>query len=500
MTSATKVSKGAAWMLLFKSLERSLSLISVVILARLLIPADFGLVAMAVSVIALVEIVSTFNFELAIIQRTNPTREHYDSAWTMNILAGMGGALVTASAALPAADFYNEPRLTHVMLVLAAAWLIQGFENIGTVNFRREMNFSLEFRFMFAKKLGGFLVTLALAFTFRSYWALILGTLFSRVLGVTLSYMLQPFRPRFSLVARRDLMTFSGWIMANGLLYFLTTRLSHLVIGRLNGASGLGLFTVASEIANVPSTELVAPINRALFPAFARMAEGTGGLKRGLLGALSVMTLLALPACIGLAAVADPLVHVLLGNKWTGAAPVVALLAFAGIVPMLTSPNYLAYLALARTHIPVYIGIWQAVSLISFLFVFAGEGAIGVAKAQLISSIIVLAPSVWYMYRLLDVHMAELWRAVWRPFVASAAMWVVVTAATEPLTEHVGATAYVTQLAVLVPLGFVTYVVLAVGLWLIAGRPPGAETYVLDIARRASSRLAFPSAQAAPRK
>jgi lipopolysaccharide exporter len=132
--------------------------------------------------------------------------------------------------------------------------------------------------------------------------------------------------------------------------------------------------------------------------------------------------------------------------------------------------------------------------------VFAGEGAIGVAKAQLISSIIVLGPSVWYMYRLLDVHMTELWRAVWRPFVASAAMWVVVTAAAEPLTEHVGATAYVAQLAVLVPLGFVTYVLLAVGLWLIAGRPSGAETYVLDIARRATSRLAFSSAQAAPRK
>jgi lipopolysaccharide exporter len=418
----------------------------------------------------------------------------------MNILAGLGGGLVTAAAAWPAADFYNEPRLVYVMLVLAGAWCIQGFENIGTVNFRREMNFSMEFRFMFAKKLGGFLVTLALAFTFRTYWALILGTLFSRAFGVALSYALQPFRPRLSLVARRDLMSFSGWIMANGLLYFLTTRLSHLVIGRLNGASGLGLFTVASEIANVPSTELVAPINRALFPAFARMAEGTGGLKRGLLGALSVMTLLALPACVGLAAVAEPLVYVLLGNKWTGAAPVVAILAFAGIVPMLTSPNYIAYLALARTQIPVYIGLWQAASLIGFLFVLGGNGAIGVAQAQLISSIIVMIPSVWYMHTLLEVHTGELWRALWRPMFASAVMWVVVTAAAEPLVAQVGATAYVAQLAVLVPLGFVTYVLLAVVLWLLAGRPTGAETYVLDIARRASARLLPPAAPATPRK
>jgi lipopolysaccharide exporter len=500
MTSATKVSKGAAWMLLFKSLERSLSLISVVVLARLLIPADFGLVAMAVSVIALVEIVSTFNFELAIIQRTNPTREHYDSAWTMNILAGMGGGLVTASAAWVAADFYNEPRLVNVMLVLAGAWLIQGFENIGTVNFRREMNFSLEFRFMFAKKLSGFLVTLALAFTFRSYWALILGTLFSRFFGVALSYALQPFRPRLSLAARRDLMSFSGWIMANGLLYFLTTRLSHLVIGRLSGAGGLGLFTVASEIANVPSTELVAPINRAVFPAFARMAEGPGGLKRGLLSALAVMTLIALPACVGLAAVADPLVHVMLGDKWTGAAPVVALLAFAGIVPVLTSTNYIAYLALARTHIPVWIGVVQTLSLIPLLFWLGGNGAVGVAQAQLISSAIVLVPSVLFMHYLLDVRAGDLLRELWRPTVASAVMWVVVTTLTEPLVAHVGAKAYVAQLAVLVPVGFVTYVLLAAALWLIAGRPAGAETYIVDIARRASARFLLPSTQAASRK
>jgi hypothetical protein len=79
-------------------------------------------------------------------------------------------------------------------------------------------------------------------------------------------------------------------------------------------------------------------------------------------------------------------------------------------------------------------------------------------------------------------------------------MWVVVTMAAEPLAARAGATAYAAHLAVLVPLGFVTYVVLAVALWLIAGRPAGAETYVLDMARRASSRLAFPSAQAAPRK
>jgi lipopolysaccharide exporter len=191
---------------------------------------------------------------------------------------------------------------------------------------------------------------------------------------------------------------------------------------------------------------------------------------------------------------------VLLGNKWTGAAPVVALLAFAGIVPMITSPNYLAYLALARTHIPVYIGFWQAASLILLLFVFGRKGAVGVAQAQLISSIVVVIPSIYYMHSLLEIQTADLWRVLWRPVVASGAMWVIVHAAAEPLAAYFGATAYLAQLAVLVPLGFVTYVLLAVALWLFAGRPTGAETYVLDMARRATSRLTFSSAPAAPRK
>lgn len=500
MSTSAKVSKGAAWMLLFKGAERSLSLISVVVLARLLVPADFGLVAMAISVIALVEIIGTFNFELAIIQRSKPTREHYDSAWSMNILAGTGGALITSAAAWPAAAFYHEPRLVLVMLTLAVGWLIQGFENIGTVNFRREMDFSREFRFLFAKKLGGFIVTLALAFALRSYWALLLGTLFSRVLGVSLSYAMQSFRPRFSLSARRDLMQFSSWIMANGLLYFLTTRLSQLVIGRLHGAAGLGLYTVASELASTPSTELVAPINRAVFPAFSRMAEGEGRLKEGLLQAVSVLTLIALPACVGLAAVAEPLVHAVLGERWSGAAPVVTLLALAGIVQVITSTNYLAYLALAKTHIPPIIGIVQTVALVPLLYVLGRNGVVGVAQAQLASSIIGFVPSFYFMHALLGLRFGELLHALWRPTVASALMWFVVARASIPVAERVGATAWVPQLGILVAIGVVVYGASAVLLWLLARRPAGAETYVLEMMRRAAGRFAVMLPQAAERK
>ncbi|MET1084749.1 MAG: oligosaccharide flippase family protein, partial [Burkholderiales bacterium] len=123
-------------MLLLRLFERCLGFLSVLVLARILVPADFGLIAMAMSVIAFVELGGAFGFELALIQREHPTREHYDTAWTLQLAFGSACAMVTAALAYPTAVFYAEPRVQPIMLVLAATWIIQSFENIGTVEFR----------------------------------------------------------------------------------------------------------------------------------------------------------------------------------------------------------------------------------------------------------------------------------------------------------------------------------------------------------------------------
>ncbi|MDQ3444850.1 MAG: oligosaccharide flippase family protein, partial [Pseudomonadota bacterium] len=147
------IAKGAAWMLLARVAERGLGLVSLLILARVLVPADFGLIAMAMSVIAFVELASTFGFDLALIQREHLTREHYDTAWTLQIAFGLLSAALIVALAYPSAWFYDEPRVIPVMLVLAASRGVQSFENIGTVDFRRRMDFSREFRFSAWKKI-----------------------------------------------------------------------------------------------------------------------------------------------------------------------------------------------------------------------------------------------------------------------------------------------------------------------------------------------------------
>src|SRR5262249_27643518 len=147
------IASGAAWMVLFRLLDRSVGVVSTLVLARLLVPEDFGVVAMAMSIISLVELATAFSFEIALIQKPDPRRVHFDTAWTLNIVVAFCGGVVTAALAAPAAQFYQEPRLTLVMLAIAAGWTVSGFENVGTVEFRRSMNFQREFLFFGYKRL-----------------------------------------------------------------------------------------------------------------------------------------------------------------------------------------------------------------------------------------------------------------------------------------------------------------------------------------------------------
>jgi lipopolysaccharide exporter len=168
-TIGSKMAVGAIWMVLAKLLERSLGLISTLILARVLVPHDFGIVAMAMSFVALLEMLSAFGFDVVLIQKQTKERRHWDTAWTFEIIFGLSIATLMVLCASPVATFFREPDLVDVLRVLAIGSAVQGFQNIGLVAFRTEMRFDREFKFLMAKKLMGFVITVPLAFILDSY-------------------------------------------------------------------------------------------------------------------------------------------------------------------------------------------------------------------------------------------------------------------------------------------------------------------------------------------
>lgn len=469
---------GAAWMVAFKLTERTLTLVSTIVLARLLVPADFGVVAMAMSIVAILEVLTAFSIDVALIQRADVQRGHLDTAWTFNVMFGAAIALTLFLLAEPTAAFYRHPELVPVMRVLAIGWLVQGLENVGPVAFRRELEFNKEYWFLSAKKLAAFAVTIPLAIWLRSYWALVVGIVAGKFLSAWLSYAVHPFRPRFSLKGARELFAFSRWLFVNNVLFFLNQRTSDVVIGRLAGAQALGLYNLSFEISNMPTTELAAPINRAVLPGYAQLYRETGTLAQSYVAVIGLIALLSIPAGAGIAAIAAPFVTVVLGPKWLDAIPLIQILAFYGCVASLGTNTGVVMMAVGRPHLMTAMALTHVCVLVPALVIATRTwGLAGAALAVLAATVLVLPLNFAILARVLGAGAMDLVRPLWRPVLGAAAMYGVVRLVLGRLGAA-GAGEGV-QLAAGIATGVVAYVVAVAILWAVAGRPEGAETTIL---------------------
>jgi len=481
------VARGAMLMVMFKLVERSIGFVSTLILARLLTPGDFGLVAMAMSVVALTELMGAFGFETAIIQRKDADRSHFDTAWTFAVIFGIAIALVLVLLAVPAAQFYHDPRLAMVLPVLAIGALCTGFENIGTVAFRKGMDFGKEFRFLLSKKVISFTVTISMAFAFHSYWALVIGTVVGKACTVLISYRVHPYRPRFSLAATRDLFHFSRWLFLSNLILFLQNQSDSFILGRTVGAGGLGLYKMASEIAVLPSTELIAPINRAVFPAYSMLSADLAKLGEKFLEVFRFIAVISLPVSVGLVCVAELAVKVLLGAKWEAAVPLLQLFVVCGMTSSLQSNLFLVIVALGKPKANTLMsGAMLMVYLPTLIWTSLHYGVMGAAWVHLVMSVLVLIPLHIVFFSLTSLSRRAYAKTLWRPGLAAAGMGATVLALQAALGPYSGTIPALLLLLIYVIAGTLSYVVFILFLWQLNGRPEhSAETAILrEIAHR----------------
>ena len=474
-----RMASGAAWLVLFRLADRGIGFISTLILARLLVPADFGLVAMGTSILAALELLGAFSFDIALIQNQRAERRHYDTAWTFSVLFGCVNAVGMCLLAAPAVGFFNEPRVEGLMYALALCTLIQGFDNVGIVAFQKDLELHKEFWFGLAKKLIGFVVTITAAFALQSFWALVCGMLALRVTSLGLSYVLHPYRPRLSLAAAGELFGFSKWLLLNNLLIFLNNRGTDFVVGKVSGAGALGLYSISYELANLPTTELVHPISRAVFPGYSRLASDLPQLRQAFLQVISLVALLTVPAGALIGLVAEPLVLLLLGPKWMGAVPLIQVLSAFGIVRSLHGPNGSIYLALGKPRIiAALMSVQLAIAIVLMLFLVPKFGPIGAAWAILAGACVAMTSNYFMVLRELSLPLPHLVSVVWRPLVAALFAAITVTVIDGNLW-HLAAAADVSsralRLAVLLGAGIAGYVATIIACWSLAGKPNGAE-------------------------
>jgi O-antigen/teichoic acid export membrane protein len=479
MSVQQRTAAGIIWMVAGRITDRAIGVASMLVLARLLLPDDFGLVAMATAIGAVLDLLGAFNFDLALIQRKDAGKSEYDTVWTFNVIFGCVCAVSLLLLAAPAAAFYREPRLDVVMYALALVYFVDGFTNVGIVDFRKELNFRDEFAFTTYRRLVTFVVTIACALWLRSYWALIAGILVGRLSGLYLSYRMSAYRPALALSAAGTLFHFSKWLFLNNILLFLSRSGPNFIIGRMSGATGLGVYTLAYEISNMPTTELVAPITRATFPGFAKMHE-TSVMATLYIKLLGIIALLILPMGVGIAAVAEPLVQFALGPQWEGAIPLIQLLAIYGAISATQANNGIVWIALGR---PRDVTITLSLFLILFApllyFLLLHYDVRGAGYAYLVAYVLHLPFVVWNTKRLLALPWLAFAQTLWRPILGVVAMYTAVKA----LNGVLIAAPVVLRLCAECLLGATIYAASVLALWVAAGRPIGAERFCLTRVR-----------------
>jgi len=458
--------------------DRAIGLLSTIILARLLVPADFGLVAMATITIGLMSVFLEFGVHIALIQNANATREHYDAAFTLRVLQTSFLAVVLWFAAPFAADYFHDERVIPVLRWLSLGTLIGGFENVGVITFQKEMRFGLEFQLAFVRRISAFLVTVTVAWILRDYWALVIGTLVSKVLGVVITYLAHPMRPRFSTKKIGEIFSVSQWVLVQGIGSYLDGNLHRILVGRRASAATLGAYTLAGEISAMPSTELLAPLNRVLFPSFVEVKERPAELKRLFLLAQGLQTTMVVPAAFGLSLVAPEVVALALGERWQAAIPFLQWLVLgAALRAITTSPEYimLTLNAVRRMAVVSWFRVLFFVMLAFLLLPHAG--ALELAMMRVSTSAAGLGLTLWFFLRTFPaVRAADILKTINRPIMAALAMSAVLLWAQGFWSGEMA----LVRLILDVLLGVLVYAAVLLLLWHLARRPAGAERYVLD--------------------
>lgn len=483
---------GTAWVFAGRWAMRGLGLVSTAVLARLLAPADFGLIAIAMLVVAFIEVFLLLGVESALVRHPAPTREHWDTAWTIRLIQNLVTAVLLAAAAPLAALYFKEARIEPVIWALAGGIAVSGFGNIGVLEYNRELRFDREFALRVIAKVGQLAVTLGLALWLRNYWALAIGTVSGYLFGSVLSYLLHPYRPRLCLARARELLGFSLRMVSLSVAYFAESRIDEILLGRLATNRALGLYSLASELGQLPVSEVAAPLNRSLMPALARIQQEPGRMNAAYLNVVGTLAMVVVPAGVGMALVADPFVRVVLGYQWLEAVPLLQCLAVYGVFRSLYMCPMHALIAYGRPGVSAHFA-WTGALLLGVIgyFLVVAHGALGMAWARTLVGALVFVIAMASMARVTGCRIRAQLARFARPAAAAALMAGALLALPVADWPHP-----LVELGAKVALGVLVYAAATLALWYAAGRPDGGERMALDTLRRRLQRTrAAPAAQ-----
>lgn len=478
---ASKAVGAGAWTVGTRLIAKLIDLAMLLCLARFLGPAEFGLVAMAMAVVFIVEALFELPMAAALIRLPALTPAMLHTAFTLSLLRGIVIALILLALAWPLAAFNDEPRLTSLLAVLALAPALRGLVSPRMVEYARAFNFRPDSAMELSGKAVAFTVSVVIAVATRSYWAIAAATVCGPLVSTLLSYYIAPLRLRLTLVHWSHFSSLIGWNFLSQLSAALNWQIDRLMLPRLTTNAVFGQYAMGKQISEIPFQALIAPLAR---PAMTALASA--GAKQGsrYLQLSHAIALVMIPV-VGVPLLwSEVMVRVALGPAWV---PAAEWLRWLSAVALLGLPAVLMGSLAMTLNRARWVAVRTVVELLVRLpLVWLGAVQFGIAGAIAGSAIATLSGTVTALIivrRLIGTGPVQQVMALWRPLVAMLPAGAVLWFAKPRLLAATSLPELVMEAIPVGVLYLVVYALMVMAAWWIAGRPAGLERHLVNTVR-----------------
>jgi teichuronic acid exporter len=341
------------WSLLDAIGVRLVQFVIGIVLARLLLPEQFGLIGMLTIFMAVSQTFLSSGFGSALIQKKEVARADASSVFYYNVVVSLALAGVLCLTAPWIAAFYRQPLLTQLTQAMSLVIVINSFVVVQTAMLIRNVDFKTQTKINLIAGTCSGLIGVAMAYRGFGVWSLVAQQVSEALFRAALFWLFNRWRPAlvFSFRSLHQMFTFGSRVLASALLDQVFSKIYYVIIGRLFSVATLGFYTRASSLVDLPSVTLTSIVTRVSFPVFSSIQTENERLTRGLRRALTMLVFVNSPLMIGLAVVAKPLVQVLLTERWLPSVPYIQLLCIVGLLLPLQTLNLNVITAIGRSDL-----------------------------------------------------------------------------------------------------------------------------------------------------
>jgi len=433
-----------------------LQVVTLVVLARLLSPADFGLVSMAAVFVGFIAIFKDLGVAAAIVQRKELTQRLLSTVFWATLALGFLSALTMVLIAPLVGDLYKQPSVALLLRVLSIAFVISGAAVLQQALLERHLRMrQLAILELISAAAGSFLAILV-AFLGGGVWSLVTMSLTTAAVNSALLWVANSWRPSrvFSWSDFRSVLNFSLNLTGFNIINYFVRNADNLLVGRYLGSVALGYYSMAYRILLFPLANISSVMGRVMFPVYSRISTDLERFRRGYLLTARAISLATFPLMCGVFALRTPFVLAVFGEKWRPLIVLVAILAPVGLIQSVATTTGSIFMARGRTRLQFMYGLVTGVLAVAAFIIGLRWGVYGVAGAYAVFVLGATYPSFVIPFRLIDLRFGTFLRALWSIVFASSVMCLALVGLERLATGRFGP---VPTLLVLVPLGVGIY-------------------------------------------